>query len=142
MRFGSEMDAPYSGARILLVEDEPNSRRISRDLMLAAGFRVDLAQDGAEAVAMSARTDYALILMDMHLEKRNGVAVALAIRALPGRSRTPILAMSAGISAKAKVRCIEAAMKEFLARPGNPALVFAPLLQRMNHRQARKGTPQ
>jgi CheY-like chemotaxis protein len=48
----------------LLAEDEPISQEVSRGVLEHAGLRVDLAQDGIEALELARTHAYALILMD------------------------------------------------------------------------------
>jgi CheY-like chemotaxis protein len=128
----AELQAHYAGLRILLAEDEPISQDIFLDLVEATGLRVDVAADGAEAVEKAKATDYALILMDIQMPKLNGVDATLAIRALPGREHTPILALSASVSAQEKARCYAAGMNDFVAQPLNPDLLYLTLLKWLN----------
>ncbi|MDR2189475.1 MAG: PAS domain S-box protein [Azonexus sp.] len=58
----SQVLALHAGKRVLLVEDEPINQEISQMLLADAGFVVDLANNGAEAVAKATSGDYALIL--------------------------------------------------------------------------------
>jgi signal transduction histidine kinase len=125
----AELKAQYAGLRILLAEDEPISQDIFLDLVEETGLRVDVAGDGEEAVEKAKATDYALILMDIQMPKLNGVDAALAIRALPGREHTPILALSASVSAQEKARCYAAGMNDFIVQPLNPELLFLALLK-------------
>ncbi len=120
--------ARYAGTRILVVEDEPISAEIAREWIEDVGLRVDLAADGATAIEMVQRSDYALVIVDIQLPGLDGVDVALAIRALPGHARTPILAMTASVADIDKARCREAGMTNVIHQPFAPDDLFATLL--------------
>ncbi len=119
----------YSGARILLAEDEPINGEVSRMLLEAAGLAVDHAEDGAVAVALARECGYALILMDMQMPNLNGVDATRAIRALPGHERTPILAMTANAFDEDRQVCLEAGMNDHIGKPVNPDVLYHTLLK-------------
>jgi len=131
----AELQARFAGTRVLVVQDVPISRDVSRDLLEDAGLRVDLAEDGAVAVEMARQTDYALILMDIQMPRMNGIEATLAIHALPGRAQTPILAVTASVSSADKARCREVGMKDFLAQPTDPEILFATILRWLDRPQ-------
>jgi two-component system sensor histidine kinase/response regulator len=58
----------------------------------------------------------------------DGIDATSAIRALPGRKQTPILAMTASASAEDKARCYEAGMNDFIAQPFNSVKLLTTLL--------------
>ena len=62
-----ELARRHGGARLLLAEDEPISQQVAVDLLESVGLRVDVANDGAEAVERARKTEYALILLDLHM---------------------------------------------------------------------------
>jgi len=119
----------YSGARILLAEDEPFNQEVTRILIEEAGLRVDVADDGAKAVEMAKETDYDLILMDLRMPVLDGVDATRQIRSLPGRSKTPILALTASVFTKDSEACFAAGMNDFIGKPVNPDSFFATLLE-------------
>ncbi len=119
----------YANARVLLVEDEPFNQEVTKILMEEVGLRVDVANDGAEAVEMSKETDYDLILMDLRMPVLNGVEATRQIRKLPGRSKTPILALTASVFAKDSETCFAAGMNDFIGKPVDPEKLFAALLK-------------
>jgi signal transduction histidine kinase len=128
----------FAGVRVLVVQDEPISRDVSRELLEGAGLRVDLAADGSVAIAMVQRADYGLILMDIQMPKLDGIEAARAIRVLPGQALTPIVAMTASVSGEDKARCLEAGMNDFLAQPVDPEILFATVLRWLNRRLHQK----
>jgi PAS domain S-box-containing protein len=135
-----ELKARYSGARVLLAEDEPINQEVSRALLEVVGLQVDLAEDGVQAVEMANGTDYDLILMDMQMPKLNGVAATKAIRALPGRENTAILALTANAFTSDRQRCLEAGMNDFITKPVDPELLFQAILKALS--QAKQDLPQ
>ena len=118
----------YAGTRVLLVEDEPVTREIARELLEEAGLSIDMATDGAQAVEMAGRETYALILMDMQMPRMNGLDATRAIRRQAGNAATPILAMTANAFDEDRERCLEAGMDDHLAKPVEPTALFSAVL--------------
>jgi len=80
---------------VLIVDDDARNLRLARDVLLAAGFRTLVAQNGAEAVALGAEHLPDVILMDLRLPNMDG---AEAARILADGARTaaiPVVALSA-----------------------------------------------
>jgi signal transduction histidine kinase len=121
--------ARHAGARILLAEDEPVNREVSCSLLEDAGLCVDLAEDGAQAVAMAKDRRYDLILMDMQMPHLNGADATREIRRLPGHAGTPILAMTANAFEEDRQCCLEAGMNEHIGKPVDPELLYEILLK-------------
>jgi PAS domain S-box-containing protein len=117
------------GMRILLAEDEPINQEVSRSLLEDVGFAVDLAADGATAVAMAQDGDYGLILLDMQMPRLNGVEAARAIRALPRHAHTPILALTANAFDDDRQTCLAAGMNDHIAKPVDANALYAALLR-------------
>ena len=97
--------------------------------MEEAGLRVDLADNGAEAVEMAKETDYALIVMDLRMPVLDGVEATWLIRTVPGRASTPILALTASVFNKDSERCFAAGMNDFITKPVSAEDLFATLLK-------------
>ncbi|MBS0367691.1 MAG: response regulator [Proteobacteria bacterium] len=125
----AQIRAKHAGTRVLLVEDEPVTREVAREMLEETGLCVDVAADGEEAVTMAARNAYALILMDMQMPRLNGLDATRAIRNQPGHATTPILAMTANAFDEDRQRCLEAGMNDHLGKPVEPTALFATVLR-------------
>ncbi len=119
----------HAGARILVAEDEPINREIAQLILEDAGLRVDLAEDGVQAVDRATRDEYALIVMDMQMPELNGLDATRAIRQLPGRDRVPIIAMTANAFAEDRAHCMEAGMNDFVTKPVMPEQFYEVILK-------------
>ena len=122
------LKAHHASAKLLLVEDDLIFQEIHKELLKEAGLDVDTANDGEEAVAMAAERAYDLILMDVQMPVMDGLDAALAIRKIPGRENTPIIAVSANAYDEDKERCLDVGMNAFLAKPVQPEILYGALL--------------
>jgi len=119
----------HRGARILLAEDNATNRDVAVELLTGAGFAVDTALDGLQAVQMAQGHVYDLILMDLQMPNMDGLEATLAIRTLPGWATKPIVAMTANAFEEDRLACEEAGMSDFVAKPVDPGLLFTTLLK-------------
>ncbi len=113
------------GRRILLVEDNALNRRLAGEILGDAGAALDMAENGEQAVAAAERQSYNLVLMDVQMPVMDGFEATRAIRKLPGRERTPIIAMTANAMEQDHRECLAAGMDDFLTKPLNAAELLA-----------------
>ena len=103
---------------ILVVEDNHINRFVVREMLEKECCNVEEAHNGKEGVAMSSRTHYDLILMDISMPEMDGVEATKAIRATEGLNlATPIVALTAHALPNEVLRFKEAGMEETLTKP-------------------------
>jgi hypothetical protein len=119
----------HQGKRILLVEDEAVNLEVARGMLEHVGLTVDVANDGEQAVQRARRDDYALILMDIQMPVMNGISATRAILAESKNQQTPIIAMTANVFTEDRINCLDAGMKDYLAKPFHPDHLYQTLLK-------------
>ena len=112
----------YNGKRILLVEDNELNQEIAQTILEDAGFMVETANDGVEAVKKMEQAvpgQYDLILIDIQMPVMNGYEAAKQIRSLKNRetASVPIVAMTANAFEEDREKSYEAGMNGYLAKP-------------------------
>src|SRR5438132_11545145 len=80
--------------RILVVEDQEDSRRILHDLLTSAGYEIIQAENGEEALAAAARERPDLILMDIQLPVLDGYEATRRIKADPALRAIPVIVVT------------------------------------------------
>ncbi len=116
-------NAPANGPLILIAEDNPFNQRVAEGMFKLLGCRVEVASNGAEAVAMVQKTRYDMIFMDCQMPEMDGYDATRVIRGLEDRkcATIPIVAMTANALSGDKRACFEAGMDDFLSKPINKA---------------------
>lgn len=117
----SENSHSESLARVLLVEDTEMIQFVTKSLLNSAGFSIDIASSGEEAVEMFLPEKYNLVYMDIGLPMMNGYETSLAIRekekSLSAKIKTPIIALTGHGAVDVQAFCSEAGMQGILSKP-------------------------
>ncbi|MBK6850155.1 MAG: PAS domain S-box protein [Burkholderiales bacterium] len=118
----------HTGDLVLLAEDNPVNRDVAVELLESAGLRVDLAEDGAQAIAKALQRPYRLILMDVQMPGIDGLQATRRLRAEPALAGLPILAMTANAFGEDRAACLAAGMDDHIGKPVDPQRLYEVLL--------------
>ncbi len=117
------------GARVLLVEDNALNQQVATELLEDAGFAVDVAENGQQAVDRVQAQRYDIVLMDMQMPVMDGVTATRCIRTDAAHHALPIVAMTANAMQADRDRCLEAGMNGFVSKPIEPSALWQALAQ-------------
>jgi len=126
-------------ARIILVDDEADNRRIYGDLLAAEGYAVRRASSGDEAFALAVESPPDLILSDVSMPAGDGLSLLSRVRAEKKTARVPVVLMS-GVRTEPEEQAegLEQGADDYLPKPVAPALLrakVAAVLRRFNSAQ-------
>jgi two-component system, sensor histidine kinase and response regulator len=113
----AEIEAEFSGARILLAEDNETNQFVALELLGGLGVELEIAANGREALEMAQSKPYAAILMDMQMPVMDGLEATRRIRQMPGLRDLPIIAMTANAMKTDVQACLSAGMNDFVSKP-------------------------
>ena len=115
---GSNVEASQRSRQILVADDDPVMQVLVSAFLEKAGYRVTLADDGAEAVAAVARQTFDLILIDLNMPVMDGATAAARIRAGEAHGRrVPIVALTAAVGTAEQAHALASGIDAFLAKP-------------------------
>ena len=108
--------------QILVVDDEPRIAEICRDYLERAGFKVTLADNGTDALALARTKRPDLVVLDLGLPRLDGLDVT---RALRKHSNVPIIMLTARVEESDKVTGLELGADDYLTKPFSPKELVA-----------------
>ena len=119
-----------SAARILLVEDNSTNQKVALAHLQLAGYQVDLAENGKQAIKAFKEAKYDLILMDVQMPLMDGYETTKEIRRLEKKNKPdcdsddqrlkneiPIIAATAHALSNCREKCLNSGMSDFIAKP-------------------------
>ncbi|MFG0306050.1 MAG: response regulator [Phycisphaerales bacterium JB040] len=127
---------PVRGRTVLIAEDNPVNQMVIQELLQQAGARVEIAGNGRIAVERWSAGGFDAVLMDCEMPVMDGLTATGRIRSLEretGRSRTPIIALTANAVQGDRDRCLSAGMDDYLTKPIDPELLLRTLGSHLPH---------
>nr|MBA3499730.1 response regulator [Deltaproteobacteria bacterium] len=106
---------------VLVIDDNPTTRKVVRLTLGVEGFDVVEASGGIEALAAVARKQPDLVLQDLLLPDMDGFDLIVRLRALPEMASVPIVAFSGFLSRLESGRAAAVGFTDFLAKPVEPS---------------------
>ncbi len=125
--------------RILLAEDNVINQKVAIHLLQRRGHRVQVVNNGQEALDALGREGFDLVLMDVQMPVMGGFEAVQHIRAQEQATgaRLPVLALTAHAMKEDRERCLQAGMDGYLSKPISPQALFCAMESAL--RQARSG---
>ncbi len=108
------------GARVLLAEDNVINQEVAREILHGFGLKVDIANNGLEAVRMVDHGRFDAVLMDVQMPEMDGYEATARIRERQVHAQLPIIAMTAHAMAGYRDECLAAGMNDYVTKPIDP----------------------
>ena len=125
--------------RVLVVDDERPLLRAMSINLTARGYEVEVAETGAEALALAARTHPDVVILDLGLPDLDGTDVIAGLR---GWTRVPIIVLSARHTEDAKVSALDAGADDYVTKPFGMNELLARLRATIRRTEAAAATPE
>jgi signal transduction histidine kinase/CheY-like chemotaxis protein len=115
--YTKETEERFTG-EVLMVEDNTVNQKIAIQMLFEFGLDCDLAEDGMQAISMTNKKKYGLILMDLQMPVLDGFEATKVIRTAGAlNADTHIVAMTANALYDVQAQCEKVGMNGFLAKP-------------------------
>ena len=135
----------FPDTRILLVEDNLINQQIAGELLLEAGVKVTVAENGRVAIDLlesAQEIAYDLVFMDLQMPEMDGITATRHLRGNPRFDSLPIIAMTAHATVEERQRCLDIGMNEHIAKPIDVAALYDTLRRWLaNSGRQEKGKP-
>jgi two-component system KDP operon response regulator KdpE len=110
-----------NSARILVVDDDPQIRRVLRTILVAQGYEVEDARTGEQALARIRDLKLDLVILDINMPGMNGIDACRLIRS---RSDIAVIMLTVRDAEKDKVEALDAGADDYITKPfGSPELL-------------------
>lgn len=131
---GDSLETPPA-LRVLIADDEPHIRRVLSTLLDKAGYLVDAAQSGTEALEMwHAGPRYDAVLLDLMMPGATGLEVLEEIRAGEHGIHTPVIILTAKGQDADQDAAFAAGADDFMTKPFSPKKLVARLHEILHDR--------
>ena len=119
---------------ILVVDDEPAIRALVAKIVERAGYRADVARDGAEAVEIAQRGQFDLILMDVRMPRMTGYEACRRLRELDVTKDIPIIFLSAKGQEAEVQQGLQAGADQYILKPFAPDMLSRKIKEVLNNK--------
>ncbi len=102
---------------VLIVDDNYATQKLTGTILKKAGYSIDIAQNGIEALSALSQKRYHIILMDCNMPQMNGIEATKKIRQEPSYADIIIIGTTPAYKSIDKEQCLSIGMNDFLPKP-------------------------
>ncbi|MDR1483938.1 MAG: response regulator [Planctomycetaceae bacterium] len=113
--------------RVLVAEDNRVNQMVLMELLRSRGCRVDVAENGREAVDMVCKSNYDIVFMDIQMPEMDGISAVKLIRRDGKYEKLPIIALTAHAMSSDRELSLAAGMNDHLTKPIDPEKLYKTL---------------
>lgn len=110
---------------ILIVEDSASMRQMVTFTLKGAGYEVEEAVDGVDALKKAKIKSFNIVVTDVNMPNMDGIALIKELRALPNYKFTPLLMLTTESTSDKKMQGKEAGATGWMVKPFNPDQLLA-----------------
>ncbi|MCC7262463.1 MAG: hybrid sensor histidine kinase/response regulator [Candidatus Latescibacteria bacterium] len=110
----------HQGSRLLIVDDTPQNLQVLGGILREQGYKLSVAQSGAQALEVARRVLPELILLDVMMPEMDGFEVCRHLKADPATAEIPVIFLTAKTEAEDVVRGFELGAVDYVTKPFNP----------------------
>lgn len=111
--------------RIMVADDNPDSRQLAKDILMAMGHQVITAQDGPEALATAQQQLPDLVVLDINMPGMSGFDVCAILKSGEETAHIPVMMLTALSDIEHRVHGLDMGADDYLAKPYNPRELMA-----------------
>lgn len=102
---------------ILLAEDNQTNQIVAKTILKNLGYRIDIVENGLEAIKAVDKRDYDIILMDIQMPVMDGIEATKRIRSKETNKKNTIIAMTANVMQGDRELCLKNGMDDYIGKP-------------------------
>ena len=133
-----EVESCMTEGRILVVDNEPQIRRVMRTTLIPEGFEVDDAKTGEEALEHLRSAQYDLVLLDINMPDMTGFQTCREIRAM---SDLPIIMLTVRSADRDKVEALNSGADDYITKPFSTPELLARIRALLRRRSPSRPSP-
>jgi two-component system chemotaxis response regulator CheY len=111
--------------RILAVDDSPSMRQMVSATLTSAGYEVEQAEDGVQALQLAGRQRFDLVITDVNMPNMDGITLVRELRSKPNYKFVPLLILTTEATSERKTQGKSAGATGWLVKPFNPERLLA-----------------
>ncbi|MBZ0307184.1 MAG: response regulator, partial [Anaerolineae bacterium] len=117
--------------KILIAEDNADSRELLTEILVSLGYQVVVAYDGVHALELYAAEQPDLCILDVDMPRKSGFEVVTALKSSPETAATPVIMLTAQGGVEARVKGLGLGADDYLTKPFNPRELIARVKTRL-----------